>query len=98
MKSPKFLIVVGTSAGGMNALIEFVSQLTENTDAAFFIVMHLSRTNISDFLVHRLQPHTPLKCEVAKGNTAIEKDYIYIAAPNQHLLVKKDKIIPGRGP
>ena len=66
MKTPKFIIVVGTSACGMNALIELVSQLTESIDAAFFIVMHLSRTSISDFLVHRLQPHTLLKCAVAK--------------------------------
>ncbi|MBC7508359.1 MAG: chemotaxis protein CheB [Ferruginibacter sp.] len=98
MKTPKFIIVVGTSAGGMNALIELVSQLTESIDAAFFIVMHLSRTSISDFLVHRLQPHTLLKCAVAKEDTAIEKGHIYVAAPNQHLLVKKNKIILGRGP
>lgn len=98
MKSPKFIVVVGTSAGGMNALIELVSQLTENIDAAFFIVMHLSRTSISDFLVHRLQPHTSLKCEVAKEDTSIEKGHIYVAAPNQHLLVKKNKIILGGGP
>ncbi len=98
MKAPKFIIVVGTSAGGMNALIELISQLTENIDAAFFIVMHLSRTSISDFLVHRLQPHTLLKCAVATEDTSIEKGHIYVAAPNQHLLVKKDKIILGRGP
>ncbi len=98
MKEPKFIIVVGTSAGGMNALVEFVSQLKENIDAAFFIVMHLSRTSISDFLVHRLQPHTSLKCEVAKEDAIIEKGHIYVAAPNQHLLVKKNKIILGRGP
>ncbi len=98
MKAPNFIVVVGTSAGGMNALIELVSQLKEDIDAAFFIVMHLSRTSISDFLVHRLQPHTSLKCEVAEEDTAIEKGHIYVAAPNQHLLVKKNKIILGRGP
>ncbi len=98
MKTPKFIIVVGTSAGGMNALIELVSQLKENIDATFFIVMHLSRTSISDFLMHRLQPHTNLKCEVAKDDMPLEKGHIYVAAPNHHLLVKKDKIILGRGP
>jgi two-component system chemotaxis response regulator CheB len=98
MKAPNFIVVVGTSAGGMNALIELVSQLKEDIDAAFFIVMHLSRTSISDFLVHRLQPHTSLKCEVAKEDASIEKGHIYVAAPNQHLLVKKNKIILGGGP
>jgi two-component system chemotaxis response regulator CheB len=98
MNDPKFIIVVGTSAGGMNALIELVAQFNEDINAAVFIVMHLSRTSISDFLVHRLQPHTLLKCEVAKDEASIEKGHIYVAAPNQHLLVKMDKIILGRGP
>jgi two-component system, chemotaxis family, protein-glutamate methylesterase/glutaminase len=98
MTEPKYIIVVGASAGGMNALIELVAQFNENLDAAVFIVMHLSRSSISDFLVHRLQPHSLLKCEVANNGTSIEKGHIYVAAPNQHLLVKMDKIILGRGP
>jgi len=95
---PKFIIVAGASAGGMNALIELVSQFNVEMDVAVFIVMHLSRTSISDFLVHRLQPHTSLKCEVAKESLPIKKGHIYVAAPNHHLLVKKDIIILGGGP
>jgi two-component system chemotaxis response regulator CheB len=67
-------------------------------DAAVFIVMHLSRTSISDFLFHQLGPLTDLKCEIATEGASIKKDHIYIAAPNLHLLVKKDKIILGGGP
>ena len=98
MTGPKFIVTVGTSAGGMNALSELVAQFDKEMDIAVFIVMHLSRTSISDFLVHRLQPHTALHCEIAKEDAVIQKGHIYIAAPNQHLLVKKDKIILGRGP
>ncbi|MHA4806917.1 chemotaxis protein CheB [Flavitalea flava] len=95
---PKFIVVVGTSAGGMNALIELVAQFKEDLEVSVFIVMHLSRASISDFLFHRLQPHTALKCEVPKDGARIEKGHIYVAAPNQHLLVKRDTIILGRGP
>ncbi len=98
MSTPKFVIVVGASAGGLNALSEFVGQLKTGMDAAVFIVMHLSRTSISDFLFHQLGPLTDLKCEIATEGASIKKDHIYIAAPNLHLLVKKDKIILGRGP
>lgn len=98
MSTPKFVIVVGASAGGMNALSEFVGQLKTGMDAAFFIVMHLSRTSISDFLFHKLGPLTELKCEIATEGASIKKGHIYIASPNLHLLVKKDKIILGRGP
>jgi len=82
----------------MNARSELVSHLKEGMDAAVFIVMHLSRTSVGDFLVPRLQPLTSLPCEIAKQDAVIEKGHIYIAAPNQHLLVKKNKIILGYGP
>ena len=98
MSNPKFVVVVGASAGGLNALSEFVGQLKTGMDAAVFIVMHLSRTSISDFLFHQLGPLTDLKCEIATEGASIKKDHIYIATPNLHLLVKKDKIILGRGP
>jgi len=98
MSTPKFVVVVGASAGGLNALSEFVGQLKTGMDAAVFIVMHLSRTSISDFLFHQLGPLTDLKCEIATEGASIKKDHIYIATPNLHLLVKKDKIILGRGP
>ena len=98
MGEPKFVVVVGASAGGLNALSEFAAQLKPGMDAAVFIVMHLSRTSISDFLRHRLQPLTQLQCEVATEGATIKKGHIYVAAPNLHLLVKKDKIILGRGP
>lgn len=68
MSRPKYIIVVGASAGGMNALSELVTEFNEKMDVAVFIVMHLSRTSISDFLVHRLQPHTSYKCEIAIEN------------------------------
>jgi len=98
MDDPKFVIVVGTSAGGINALSEFVGQLKTGIDAAVFIVMHLSRTSISEFLMYRLQPNTELPCEIALEGAPIQKGHIYIASPNLHLLVKKGKIILGRGP
>lgn len=95
---PKFIVVVGASAGGMNALSELVGQFNDEISISVFIVMHLSGTSISDFLIHRLQPHTSFPCQIATEGVAIEKGHIYIAAANQHLLVKKNKIILGRGP
>lgn len=77
---------------------EFVGQLNPEMDAAVFIVMHLSGTGISDFLIPRLQPLTKLHCEIATEGTSIKTGYIYIASPNLHLLVKKGFMILGRGP
>ena len=89
-EGPQHIIVIGTSAGGLSALNELVSQLKADWDAAYFIVLHLSRKGISDFLVHQLQQYTSLPCQLGTEDQKIEKGHIYIAMPNFHLLVKKE--------
>ncbi|HVG16309.1 MAG TPA: chemotaxis protein CheB [Chitinophagaceae bacterium] len=95
---PKHIIVIGTSAGGLNALNEIVSQLEKDWDAAFLIVLHLSRKGIADFLVFRLQQYTTLKCVLGADGITIEKGHIYIAPPAYHLLVRDGQLRLGRGP
>lgn len=58
-KIPEYLITIGASAGGLNAMSELVSQLRENINAAVFIVLHLSKIGLSDFLVHCLKNTLP---------------------------------------
>ena len=97
-EGPQHIIVIGTSAGGLNALSELVSQLKKEWDAAYFVVLHLSRKGISDFLVHQLQQYTTLPCQLGNNDQDIEKGHIYIAIPNFHLLIKKGKVRLGNGP
>src|SRR5256885_2737949 len=98
MAEPKFIVVIGASAGGLSALIEVVSQLDRNIEAAICIVMHLSRKGIGDFLTYRLQKHTSLRCELATNGVSVEKGHIYIASPNLHLIVKPGRLLIGHGP
>jgi len=95
---PKYVVVVGASAGGLNALSELVSQVKPDTGVALLIVLHLSRKGISDLLVHRLQQSTELHCVVAKDEGKIYENHIYIAPPNFHLLVRDGKTVIGHGP
>ena len=97
-EGPQHIIVIGTSAGGLNALSELVNQLKKDWDAAYFIVLHLSRKGISDFLVHQLQQYTTLPCHLGSNDQQIEQGHIYVAIPNFHLLVKKGKVKLGNGP
>src|ERR1700694_3550546 len=97
-QEPKHMIVIGTSAGGLNALSELVGQFKAEWDAAYFIVLHLSRKGISDFLVHRLQQFTSLSCMLAVGGQQIAKGTIYVAMPNFHLLLKDGHTVRGHGP
>src|SRR3954468_24377933 len=95
--SPKYIVVVGTSAGGIRALEEFVMQLKPEMDAAFFIVLHLSRKGIGEFLFQRLQQFTQLTCKIAEDGEPIKRGVIYIAPPDNHMLVARERIVVGRG-
>lgn len=95
---PKFIVVIGASAGGLNALTEMVQSFRKGLDVAYCIVLHLSRKGIGDFVVHRLKQVTSMPCSIAVNGAAIKKDCIYIARPNQHLLVKENKFLLGAGP
>lgn len=97
-EKPKFIVVVGTSAGGYSALTEFISQLGEEMDAAFFIVMHLSDRGIGGYLVNQMQKFTPLFCTEVTQSTLIERGVIYFAHPGKHLIIKENEVIIGHGP
>ncbi|HVE60703.1 MAG TPA: chemotaxis protein CheB [Chitinophagaceae bacterium] len=98
VKPPKFIVVIGASAGGLNALVEMVQGLQKGLDVAYCIVLHLSRKGIGDFIVHRMKQVTSMDCSMAVNDAPIKKDNIYIARPNQHLLVKDNKFVLGAGP
>ena len=98
MSEPSFIIVIGSSAGGLNAVTEVCSQLDPDIDAAVLIVMHLSGKGIGDFLAHRIQTNTTLICQTPRQEMPILKGHIYIAPPNEHLLVKRGQIQLGHGP
>ena len=95
---PKCIVVIGASAGGLDALVEMVRNLQKGLDVAYCIVLHLSRKGIGDFVVHRLSQNTTMPSQLVVNGAAIEKDNIYVARPNQHLLVKDNKFILGGGP
>ncbi|MFL5808485.1 MAG: chemotaxis protein CheB, partial [Flavisolibacter sp.] len=86
-----------TSAGGIRAIEELVLQLTPEMDAAFFIVLHLSRKGIGELLFHRLQQLSPLPCRIAINHEPIKRGTIYLAPPDEHMILAKGKVVIGKG-
>ena len=54
-KNSFFIITIGASAGGLNAINELVTQLPANLNAAVLIVIHLSKADIGDLLLERIR-------------------------------------------
>jgi two-component system chemotaxis response regulator CheB len=91
------LIVVGTSAGGLDALQTIVGGLPKDLPAAILIVMHSSPQG-PYLLPEILRKRCQLEIANPVNGAAIEQGKIYIAPPDQHLLVKADRIGLSRGP
>ncbi len=92
------VIVIGTSAGGMQALTKLLSLLPADLQASIFIVQHLSTDSSAPFLVDRLNRYTKLTCNVASNQIAYEAGNVYLAPADQHLLLKGKEMLVVRGP
>jgi two-component system chemotaxis response regulator CheB len=96
--SPQFIVVAGTSAGGLPTLKQLVKSLSTDANVAYIIVMHLSSNPVSNVLFEGLQKETTLAVRVAEEGMPIERNHIYIAQHNVHLIVKKGFLKLGHGP
>jgi two-component system, chemotaxis family, protein-glutamate methylesterase/glutaminase len=91
------IIVIGTSAGGLEALDVLIGQLPANLPASIFIVQHMQPEDSGRALLQRLSRHRSFKCKLAGDGESFEAGRIYVAPPDHHLLLKKDKVVVSKG-
>ncbi len=97
MSQPR-IVVIGTSAGGLEVLHKLVAQLPEDLPASVFIVIHMAATSSAEFVVHRLQKQTSLTCKVAVNKELIHPGVIYLAPEDHHLLISGNYLLVTQGP
>jgi two-component system chemotaxis response regulator CheB len=91
------IIVVGASAGGIDAISQLVRGLPPDLDAAVLIVLHMAPT-FPRVLAQRLAQIGPLPAADAVDGETIRPNRIYLCVPDRHLLVAGGKIRLSRGP
>jgi len=91
------ILTIGTSAGGVEALLFLAGKMPRGLDAAIFITIHLSSQYRSD-LDTILTRAGPLPVGFATDGEPIEKGRIYLAPPARHLLIERDRVALGVGP
>lgn len=93
----RHIVVIGTSAGGVQALDALISQLSPHLPASIFIVQHMDPENTGRALVKRLCQYKAFGCRLAKNGEVIKPGQIYIAPPDNHLLLKKHVVLVTKG-
>ena len=84
--TPIRVIAIGSSAGGIEALLQFVAALPADLDAAVLIVQHLDPRNDS-VLPWLLGRRAKLPGMRARHGEPIIRGTVYVAPPDMHLLV-----------
>lgn len=99
------IIVIGASAGGVEALTHLVRNLPPELPAAIFVVLHIPSQSpsvlpqiINRAIARQHKGGSSLKASHPKDNEAIQHGRIYIAPPDHHLLVKDGYIRLAKGP
>jgi two-component system chemotaxis response regulator CheB len=91
------LIVVGASAGGVEALTQLARGLPANFPAAILVVIHIS-PQAPSLMPDILNRAGPLPAEHAKNGESLRPRRIFLAPPNRHLLVKSGRLLLTLGP
>ena len=91
------VVVIGASAGGVEALLKLVATLPPAMPAAIFIVLHLPPSPTSR-LPQLLTRAGPLPACYPLHGQAIEPGRIYIAPPDMHMTLDATGIRVLRGP
>jgi two-component system chemotaxis response regulator CheB len=90
-------IVIGASAGGLGALLTLVKALPPDFPAAMLVVVHLSPQSGSA-LPDILSRSGPLPASFAVDGAPVQPGHIYVAPPDEHLLLGDDCLKLNHGP
>ncbi len=87
---PAFVVGLGASAGGLEALERFFDGTAPDTGGAFVVVMHLSR-DFKSVLSELLARHTAMKVVPVTDDLTIESDTVYVIQPGTEIEVLENK-------
>jgi two-component system, chemotaxis family, CheB/CheR fusion protein len=87
----RWVVGIGASAGGLDALKRLFSAMPVGTGLSFVVVMHLdpSRTSMLDEILARI---TRLNVRQVEDNGELEPDTVYVAPPRRQVTIRNDRL------
>jgi len=91
------IIVIGASAGGVEALPKLIASLPAELPAAVFIVLHIPPQGLG-FLPQIISRAASLSVAHGVDGETIRHGRVYVAPPDHHLQVDGARVLLSRGP
>lgn len=86
------LVIIGASAGGINAVRQVVSRLPQNFPAPIVVIQHMN-SFMNMFFIDFLNSHSSLKVKEANHMELLLPGRVYYAPPNYHVLLEEGRIL-----
>ena len=87
----QYIVAIGASAGGLEAIHEFFDNMPQSSDFAFVVIQHLSSDHKS-LLVELVSKHTQMQVIEAAHNMLIQQGFVYIIPNNKLMTVSKGRL------
>lgn len=86
-----YIVAIGLSAGGIEPLWDFFSEIPVDCGAAFIVVQHLNRDyeSIADKL---LAKHTAMPVHWATNNQEVKPNCVYLLPINQTMTIEEGRL------
>jgi hypothetical protein len=97
MELTRNIVVVGASAGGVEALSTLLGALPADLPAAVFVVLHIPSHTVSELHLV-LDRVCALRVVSARDGQGIEAGTVYVAPADRYLMLKGDVVRLTRGP
>ena len=86
MTKPKFVVGLGASAGGLEALQSFFTNVPEASQAAYIVVQHLS-PDFRSLMDQLLRRFTNINIKLAEDGLEVESNSIYLIPPKTNMTI-----------
>lgn len=100
-RHPSFIVGIGASAGGLEAIEQFFGSMPPDSGLAFIVVQHLS-PDFKSMMDELLARHTEMPIRVIENEMQVEADSIYLIPPKKNMVIAQGKLLltdqdPGQG-
>lgn len=89
---PSFIVGLGASAGGLEALEKFFASVDVDTQMAFVVVQHLS-PNFKTMMDELLRRKTLLPIKMVTQEMVVEPGHVYLLPPRKQMIISGGRLL-----
>ncbi|HJB66703.1 MAG TPA: PAS domain-containing protein [Candidatus Mailhella merdavium] len=92
VSSPLTVVGIGASAGGLEALQQFFTDLPDNSGFAFIVIQHLS-PDYKSLMAEILGKYTGMMVLQAENEMTVEQNTVYLIPPKKNMTLKNGRLL-----